>query len=137
MDNSSIKGNIEFYRNLKNLSQTEMALRTDMTRNAYRSLEKGGTVLLHEKLPRIASALGISTEQLVLGYEPRPLSEGELRSSENHAEQIHALTEDYENRLSKLQADVDVRDTCIKSLEENIEHLKSIISRQEKELSGK
>ena len=137
MDNSTIKKNLETYRERRHISQTEMALLIETSRNSYRQMEKGDTMLINDKLPRIASVLGVSTEELILGYEPVQASEWALKASDNHAEQLHALTREYEERLQTLQDEITVRDTCINSLKDNVEHLKSIIRRQEKELSGK
>ena len=137
MDNSTIKKNLESYRESRHISQSEMALRIETSRNSYRQMEKGDTMLINDKLPRIASVLGISTEELLLGYEPLQAGEWVLNTSDNHAEQLHALTQEYEERLQALREEIDVRDTCINSLKDNVEHLKGIIRRQEKELSGK
>lgn len=77
MDNSSIKENIVRRRTAEGISQDEMAKRLDISRNAYRSIEKGESKVISDRLKDIADNLDISLEELVLGYNPRNGS-GEL-----------------------------------------------------------
>ena len=88
MDNSSIKENIVRRRTAEGISQDEMAKRLDISRNAYRSIEKGESRVISDRLKDIADNLGISLEELVLGYNPRNGSGelNEMRERYEHAE---------------------------------------------------
>ena len=74
-----------------------------LTETAYRNLENGDTRLVYERLGALAASLGTTEEYLLLGYEPQPASESELRAADNFREQLHALAEDYEERIRQLQ----------------------------------
>ena len=102
MDNSSIKENIVRRRTAEGISQDEMAKRLDISRNAYRSIEKGESKVISDRLKDIADNLGISLEELVLGYNPRNGSGelNEMRERYEHAE--ISMKEDYEKRILAL-----------------------------------
>ena len=68
MDNNSVKENIIRRRKGLKLSQQDMADKIGMSRTAYRNIEKGETKLLSENVARIAEALEMDAEELVLGY---------------------------------------------------------------------
>lgn len=70
MDNDSIKVNIVRKRTEEGISQDEMARRLRISRNTYRSIEKGTAKVISERLNEIASSLNTSAEELVLGYKP-------------------------------------------------------------------
>lgn len=57
MDNSSIKENIVRRRTAEGISQDEMAKRLDISRNAYRSIEKGESKVISDRLKDIATIL--------------------------------------------------------------------------------
>lgn len=69
MDNDSIKVNIVRKRTEEGISQDEMARRLRISRNTYRSIEKGTAKVISERLNEIASSLNTSAEELVLGYK--------------------------------------------------------------------
>ena len=74
MDNARIKENIIRIRNEKGFSQDEMANLLGISRNSYRSIEKGSTNVISRRLGEIAHLLGVSEEELALGYQPGSLT---------------------------------------------------------------
>ena len=76
MNNDSIKENIIRKRTEEGISQEEMARRLDVSRNTYRSIEKGQTNIISRRLDEIAALLNVSVEELVLGYKPIDGTEG-------------------------------------------------------------
>ena len=70
MDNASIKENIIRIRTERGISQDEMARALGISRNSYRSIEKGMTCLINKRLGEIAKILGVPVEELALGYQP-------------------------------------------------------------------
>lgn len=81
MDNQSIKKNIELLRRRSGLSQTEAARQLDISRVAFRNLEKGDTKIVNDLFFKLAEILGVSPEHLMLGYEPGA-SSGELEETQ-------------------------------------------------------
>ena len=65
-----IKSNIARLRAGLKISQSDVAARIGMDRNAYRNIEVGRTALVHEKVDAIAALFGVSPEGLILGYDP-------------------------------------------------------------------
>lgn len=103
MDNQSIKKNIELLRRRSGLSQTEAARQLDISRVAFRNLEKGDTKIVNDLFFKLAEILGVSPEHLMLGYEPGA-SSGELEETQNRlANQMASMVADYEKRLDDLR----------------------------------
>lgn len=103
MDNQSIKKNIELLRRRSGLSQTEAARQLDISRVAFRNLEKGDTKIVNDLFFKLAEILGVSPEHLMLGYEPGA-SSGELEETQTRlANQMASMVADYEKRLDDLR----------------------------------
>lgn len=103
MDNQSIKKNIELLRRRSGLSQTEAARQLDISRVAFRNLEKGDTIIVNDLFFKLAEILGVSPEHLMLGYEPGA-SSGELEETQTRlANQMASMVADYEKRLDDLR----------------------------------
>lgn len=103
MDNQSIKKNIELLRKRSGLSQTEAARQLDISRVAFRNLEKGDTKIVNDLFFKLAEILGVSPEHLMLGYEPGA-SSGELEETQTRlANQMASMVADYEKRLDDLR----------------------------------
>ena len=67
MDNRSIKHNIYKLRRDKGLSQEEVANLMDISLTSYRKIEKGTTTLISDRISQLATALGITEDELLLG----------------------------------------------------------------------
>ena len=124
MDEITIKSNIERERERQGISQTEMAERLGIDRNSYRNLEKGPTRIINSNLDKVSDILGVSTEKLVLGYEPSASESLSLHDYEQKYKSEKArLIEDYEVQLeilrTKLSDQIKINETLEKALEDN------------------
>ena len=57
MDNKTVKENIYRIRKEKKITQQQMAERLGMSRNSYRRIESGDTVLVNDHIVQIADLL--------------------------------------------------------------------------------
>ena len=65
-NNGSIKDKIFEIRRKKGISQEKMAQMLGISLNSFRKLERGGTILVNDRLWEIAKALEVSLEELML-----------------------------------------------------------------------
>ena len=123
MDNNSVKENIIRRRKVRKLSQQDVAETIGMSRTAYRNIEKGGTKLLSDNLGKIAEALGVDSEELVLGYSVEKDTEGRIRDENSYRRM-------YEDLASSCNAERRKRDEEISRLRHEVETLKEHIAMQ-------
>lgn len=92
------------YRREHNLSQAEIAERLSISQTAYYKIERGKTSLISEHLPKIADALDLSEEALVLGYEPgeKEKYESIIAEKDRRIAELEAALAD-KNRIIELQ----------------------------------
>ena len=102
MNDKDIKNRIARYRREHNLSQAEIAERLSISQTAY--YERGKTSLISEHLPKIADALDLSEEALVLGYEPgeKEKYESIIAEKDRRIAELEAALAD-KNRIIELQ----------------------------------
>lgn len=124
MDNISIKENIRKERKAQGLTQEDMAAKLDISLTAYRDLERGNTNIINVNVLRIAGVLGLSVEELLLGY--RPVQAEGIRLEDMKAEYGGQITT-MERRISDLEK-------LVSSLEETISTKNEIISMLKKKL---
>ena len=103
MDNQSIKKNIEFLRMSAGLSQTEVAHQLEISRVAFRNIEKGETKIVNEILFKLAEILGVSPEHILLGYEPGASDSVLEERNSRLMNQMESMVSDYEQRLDELR----------------------------------
>lgn len=144
MDNDSIKVNIVRKRTEEGISQDEMARRLRISRNTYRSIEKGTAKVISERLNEIASSLNTSAEELVLGYKTVERNSEvedirmEFDSAKNRYEKEKAsLIADYENRINILTDHIASLESTISNMREIIDSKNEIISLMKREESKK
>lgn len=144
MDNDSIKVNIVRKRTEEGISQDEMARRLRISRNTYRSIEKGTAKVISEHLNEIASSLNTSAEELVLGYKTVERNSEvedirmEFDSAKNRYEKEKAsLIADYENRINILTDHIASLESTISNMREIIDSKNEIISLMKREESKK
>lgn len=144
MDNDSIKVNIVRKRTEEGISQDEMARRLRISRNTYRSIEKGTAKVISEHLNEIASSLNTSAEELVLGYKTVERNSEvediriEFDSAKNRYEKEKAsLIADYENRINVLTDHIASLESTISNMREIIDSKNEIISLMKREESKK
>lgn len=132
MDNGIVKLNIINRRKELKLTQAEMAERLGISRNAYRSIERGETRLISENIDRIASILDNTAEELVLGYTPSPENGKILNDLKEEFSSITRSKEmEYENKInilslkiSSLEAKITLLEDLVRTKDEIINMLK-------------
>lgn len=95
---SKIGSRIKDLRNEKNMTQEQLAQQLHVTRQAVSSWETGKTQPDIETLTKLASAFGVSAEELIYGESKKkfyilPKREGEHPMFENIAQKIKKLAE--------------------------------------------
>ncbi len=127
MDNTSIKNNIYNIRRSRKMTQEEVANLLDISVTAYRELERGGTSIVNPNVVKLADAMDISTEELVLGYYPvqaQDISIEDIR--EEYGSRVNML----EQRVAQLEKLVDSLEETIASKNEIIAMLKKMLAEQ-------
>lgn len=133
MDNDSIKKNVLKLRLERNMSQREVAEALGISRNAYRGIEMGKTMLLSDKVNKVAEWAGVTPEEIVLGFVPSKESSRMLREArERFNTRVNELVEEYEARLERLRQDNQYLNELLKEKDDNISTLKSMVSLLEK-----
>ena len=127
MANNTDKENIIRNRKVLRLSQQDVAESIGLSRTAYRNIEKGDTKLLSENLNKIADALGVNSEELVLGYAPDKDEKGKVRDENSY----RCL---YEELKVQHRAAMEKADEDMSRLRKEVETLKEYIDMQ-KDLS--
>lgn len=135
MDDKSVKQRILSSRLAHKLSQQAMADRLGLSRNSYRAIEHGNTVLINSDLSKIADITGQTVEELVLGYIP-------VRDS---FKEIQELRDDFEltrqrersellSQINSLQKEIlgyqeaiSSQKIAIKTLESHIKYLEKLL----------
>ena len=124
MDNFTIKDNIRKKRKASRLTQEEIASKLDISLTAYRDLEKGSTSIVNGHIIKIADLFNISTEELVLGYQPQPEA-GIIMEDVRH---------EYGNKIGNLEKRIQDLEKLVRSLEETVATKNEIITMLRKTL---
>ena len=130
MDEKTIKSNIYRRRRTLSISQTEMAERLGLDRNTYRNIESGSTRIFNSHLEEIARLLGVSSEELVLGYRAGdPENDPRLQDAQAvYDSRVEALKEEYEHRLAEEHGRILALEKRIAELEESLHDKSEIIA---------
>ena len=95
MDNNSIIFNIRRFRQNRKLSQKEAAEKAGINLKTYQRYESGETpILKDEAVWPISECLGVSVEELLLGYKP----------SRDAAMEVKDFRQKYEDTLARERA---------------------------------
>lgn len=120
MNTDSAKGNILKRRKEAGLSQEEMAEKIGISRTAYRNIETGKTRLISRNAEKMASILGISTEELLFGSD-----------RENTADTLSDIKASYDTRIKDIESGHTAEEARLRSqikfLEEYIAALKETV----------
>ena len=128
MDNARIKENIIRLRNEKGISQDEMANLLGVSRNSYRSIEKGSTNVISRRLGEIAHLLGVSEEELALGYQPVESAEKLEDIRLQYRKSIEEVKTTADARIAELEKLVAMQKEIIANLHEIIDSKNEIIA---------
>ncbi len=116
-ENLTLGKKIKFLREMKNLKQENMAALLEMTNNGYGKIERDETDVPYSRLNQIAEVLGMSVADLVNMQDQKI-----IYSINNH----QPVMENMINNGNTPRKDWEER---IKSLEEDIKLLKSIVNK--------
>jgi transcriptional regulator with XRE-family HTH domain len=133
MDDASIRNNMRKARESLGLSQSEMAMRLEMSLTAYHKLENGPTRIMNEHVVKFASITGMSLEKIVNGYEPIDSLEAgldEVRS--NYENTLKNLNDNYIKEIEMLKAENRRLNEKIQDKEELLQTARKLIAQYEK-----
>lgn len=116
-NNGSIKNKIFEIRRKKGISQEKMAQLLGISLNSFRKIERGGTILVNDRLWDIAKALDVSLEELMLEEDfasgmsladkerMEYLTQIEELKTENYLlkQHINLLTDKYEGYVKRVK----------------------------------
>ena len=120
MDNNSICNRIFQERKRLGMTQDELGQKIGISGNAYRDIENGKTKLVSKRVEEIASAFGITPEEIIFGY-PVP--------SEDIKSKLEETEKELKKRISELEAEFKL---AITEKEGEISLLKTALENKEK-----
>lgn len=121
MDNESIKTNILRFRHMAGLTIEQAAAAMELSVASYKKIEKGATRIVYRYLDRLAAALNVTPEQIVLGYQPLDPGSAEYLGEDNRQRYYHGVMEDYESRLREKERVIADKERTIQDLREYID----------------
>lgn len=108
MDKATVSDNIKSIRLKLGLTMIQMAESLGMTRQSYAKLERGSVNYFSPHIEEIARMGNVSTEELVLGYEPNPEPARELgEAKELFQKQKQNLVNRYEDTIMQMRKEID------------------------------
>lgn len=129
LEEKVIKENLSRYRKEKGLTQEEMADRIGLRRNAYRNIEKGKAPIVNPHLARIAAAMDMSPDELLLGYRPADPRSPQLQDPRAFYEgRLSATESEFRQRLEEKDRQVARLQESLESLKEQLQDKKEIIA---------
>ncbi len=137
MDNKSVKENISRIRRRQGLSQEEMAERMGISRTAYRNIEQGPTRLISDSIGKAAEILGVSAEEILLGYVPEKEVSNEISEMKvRYGSRLRELESGHADELNRIKAHIGLMSELVSSLQENLRTKDEIISMLRKGIAG-
>ena len=110
------------------MSQSDMAEKIGLSRNAYRNIEKGDTKILSDTVGKIADALETTPEELILGYKPQIEDNRKLQEiQQQYSDRQSKIIEGYEYEINNLKKEICSLKDLIQSLQENLKTKNEII----------
>ena len=136
MDEKSIKENIRMIRRRKGLTQDFLAESLQIARASYSNIESGPVRIIHAKVCELAPLLGVSLEELLLGYEPD--RDASLRLNEAVAEydtQYRRLQEEFTGKLEERSSEVATLQDLVETQKATIRMQDEIIAMLKRRIS--
>lgn len=107
-----------------------------LERGAYAKLENGPTRLLSKHLPTLAEHYGVTLEYLIEGQDDSNPSASLLMDQESNTERIKELTDQYEERIEKLNEELNLQKELVSAHVHTISVLEQLLSRYRKQEEG-
>lgn len=106
-----------------------MAEKLGISRTAYRNIETGKTKLISNHADKIASILGITTEELLLGHSTEERSAASAEDiREKYESRIRDIETGHSEEVTALAAQIKVLTEFIETLKETIRTKDEIIA---------
>ena len=129
MDEKTMRENITRAREKSGLTQKAVAESLGISRTAYSKIEKGPTKILSRRIGKIAEVLGVSLDELLLGYIPDPDSAGRLEQERaDYGLKKASLVAGYEEKLEAASREKAALMALVESLKETIRNQEEIIA---------
>ena len=129
MDEKTIRENITLACKKHGFTKKEVAEAVGISKVSFHALEKGPTRILNENVYKIAGFLGISAEELILGYRPDPESAGLLAQMKaDYGERNKSIISGYEEKLAACERENTTLRALVDSQKETIRNQEEIIS---------
>ena len=129
MDEKTIRVNITRAREKSGFTQKAVAESLGISRTAYSKIEKGPTKILGRRIGKIAEVLGVSLDELLLGYIPDPDSAGRLEQERaDYGLKKASLVAGYEEKLEAGSREKAALMALVESLKETIRNQEDIIA---------
>jgi len=116
-----IRRKMSVLRDLKGLSQAEMAEKLDVDINTYARIERGQTHVLHPKLSKIAELLNVDVLDLLADDKNVYL----ISDNSNHGCNVIGSSTEIAFEIQKLQMAIAHKDETINHKDEIIEQLRN------------
>ena len=137
MYDNSIRENISRAREKYGFTQKAIAEALELSKVSYHALEKGTTRILNPNIYKIADILGISVEELILGYKPDPESAGRLAQMKaEYGEKRKTLVSGYEEKLGASSRENTTLQALVESQKETIRNQEEIIAMLRRRIPG-
>ncbi|MBR6053966.1 MAG: helix-turn-helix domain-containing protein [Bacteroidales bacterium] len=121
--------NITRAREKSGFTQKAVAESLGISRTAYSKIEKGPTKILGRRIGKIAEVLGVSLDELLLGYIPDPDSAGRLEQERaDYGLKKASLVAGYEEKLEAGSREKAALMALVESLKETIRNQEDIIA---------
>ncbi len=118
---------ISYFRNIKGLTQDQMAQKLNMSESGYAKIERGETNLLNPRLKKIAEALEIKEDDLN-SFNEKSI----CVVSGDHSLQI--IQNDYVNLTMELNQEIEKYKFMVEQKDKEITYLKEIIELMKKNI---
>lgn len=131
LDQQDIRNHIIALRKEKKITIRSMAQKLEIGENTYANFEKGPTEILHKLVFPVAEILGVSVERLILGENPKVMTQGELMEMKNHSDYYKSLSDRYDNIMSEQRNTIEDLRHRLNTLEELCETQRKVIALME------
>ena len=129
MDDNSIRENISHAYKKQGFTQKAVADAIGISTVSLHALESGPTRILNENIYKIADFLGISAEELILGYKPDPKIAGRMEQMKvDYGEKTRSLVSGYEEKLGSSARENTTLQALVESQKETIRNQEEIIA---------
>lgn len=115
-----IRQNLLAAREAAKLTQEEIAHKMGISRQTYINLEKGKTKIYNPKLTKASLICGVPEEKIILGYNPKKLSELQLHENDHQKEIMERMKAEYEKKIADRDYKIELLNRLVTSLSQTV-----------------